>query len=158
MILARKNMRVTAIVCLLVLVCSIVGAVSIATVVHNLTKAWSWLRQILSAIGLIELTIKNLRSDNSGLQRDIDKLTGRIAYYNRYLSNLHSQLTQETSAMRQKESALKTARTNGETAKVNRLTGEIKRHQRRIGVIGNTISGIRSSIRSLDSQNPVEAQ
>ena len=152
MVLARKYMQMTAIVCLMLFVFAFVVPASLATLLKNLAKAWSWLRQTLSAIGLIELTINNLRQDNSILEADIDRLNGRIAYYNRYLSNLQGQLTREVSEMRQKEGELATAEANDDQTRVNRLRGDIRRLQRRIDVIRNSIDGIDSSIRSLDRQ------
>ena len=152
MVLARKYIQMTAIVCLMLLVFAFVAPASLATLLTNLAKAWSWLRQVLSAIGLIELTMNNLRQDNSSLEVDIDRLNGRIAYYNNYLPTLQGNLNQYVSDMRQKESELATAEAEGDEARANRLRGDIGRLQRRIDAVRYSIDSINSSIRSLDGQ------
>lgn len=153
MVLAKQHQRLIAVVVILALFFVLYAeSLSIGTLRKLLTEAWKWLRQILSAIGLIERTIDGLKQDNAKLQKDIDKLNGSKASYNRYIPPLQRNFNQFLSDMRQKESELQTAQNEGDTTRVNRLTGEIRRLQRRIDALRYRLDSIDSSIKSINRQ------
>ena len=82
MVLVRKHIQSFAIICLMLFAFSFFSvalASSLAELLKKLKAAWDVIRQILSAIGLIKLTISQLESNNQRLQSDIDSYKSRVA-------------------------------------------------------------------------------
>ena len=123
MVLVRKHIQGFAIICLMFFVFSffsVAFASSLAELLKRLKAAWDVIRQILSAIGLIQLTISQLESNNQRLQSDINSYESRVASMESKLVTQNERRRGLEGYIRSADKKIKAAQDAGNQDEVNR--------------------------------------
>ena len=142
MVLVRKHIQGFAIICLMLFVFSffsVAFASSLAELLKKLKAAWDVIRQILSAIGLIKLTISQLEENNQRLQSDIDSYKSRVASIESKLVTQNERRRGLEGYIRSADKKIQAAKDAGNQDEVNRWEKKKQIAVRRLSVTLNEI-------------------